>query len=132
MLASALDKVATLHGEVLFERESPTFTKLEATLGDRIDLRISGQHEEPFSLNEEEATVFLISSLMKQALRSPNKSTMINDVINIFTRNAANDDFYTEKHRDSFQTNRQEGGGATNQQSIHHVRSWQLQLSSEE
>ena len=45
-LASALDRVITCTGEVLFERKPPTLTKPEATLGDS-DLRISGQLEEP-------------------------------------------------------------------------------------
>ena len=35
MLASAVDMVVTFAGEVLFERKTPTLTKLEATLGDR-------------------------------------------------------------------------------------------------
>ena len=65
---------------VLFERNLPTLTKPEATLGDRIDLRISGQPEEPHPLNDREANVFLISRLMKQVFESPKKSKMINDV----------------------------------------------------
>ena len=77
MPASAMDNVVTFEGEVLFERKPPTFTKQEATPRDRIDLRISGQSEEHFFLNEREAKVFLISTLMKQVLKSPNKSTMI-------------------------------------------------------
>ena len=80
MLASALDKVVTFAGEVLFERKPPTLTKPEATPGDRIDLRISGQPEEPQLLNEREGKTFLISSLMK-VVHSPNKSTMIADLI---------------------------------------------------
>ena len=52
-------------------KETPTVTKSEATLGDSIDLRKSGQHEELCTLNERQATVFLISSLMKQVLKSP-------------------------------------------------------------
>ena len=47
MRASALDKVVTFAGDVFFERKPSTFTKPEATLGDRIDLRISDQPEEP-------------------------------------------------------------------------------------
>ena len=43
--ASALDKVVTFAGEVLFEKHPQTLTKPEATPGDRIDMRISGQLE---------------------------------------------------------------------------------------
>ena len=83
MLASALDKVVTFAGEVLFERTPtlPTLTKLESTPGDRIGLHISGQPEETYTLNENEANVSLTSSLMQQVLKSPRKSTMINDLI---------------------------------------------------
>ena len=81
MPASALDKVVTFAGEVLFQRNSPTSIKPMATLGDRIDLCISGQFEELCALNKKEAQVFLISNLMKQVLKSPNKSNMINDLI---------------------------------------------------
>ena len=43
MPANALDKVATFARDVLFERNlTPTSTKPEATLGERIDLRMSG------------------------------------------------------------------------------------------
>ena len=65
------------------EGNLPTMTKLEATPRDRIDSRISGQPEEPFFffLNERQAKEFLISSLLKQVVKSPNKSTMINDLI---------------------------------------------------
>ena len=52
--------------EVLFGRKTPTLTKPEVTLGDRIDLCMSGQPEEPCLLNEGQAKVSLISSLMKQ------------------------------------------------------------------
>ena len=59
-------RVVTFAGEVLIERNFRTLTKPEeATLGDRIDLRISGQPEEPHPLNEREANVFFISSLLK-------------------------------------------------------------------
>ena len=57
-------------------------TKPEATPGDRIDFRKSGQPEEPNTLKEKEAQVFLISSLMTQVSKSPNKSTMTHDFIN--------------------------------------------------
>ena len=79
MLVSALDKVVTFAGVVLFERKPPILTKTEATPGDRIDLRTSGQPEEPYLLNEKHAKVFLISSLVSQVLKSPNK-TMTNDM----------------------------------------------------
>ena len=47
--ASALDTVVTLAAENLFERNpssSPTSIKPEATLGERIDFRISGQTQD--------------------------------------------------------------------------------------
>ena len=56
MPASALDKVVTSAGEVLFERKPPTSIKPEATLGERIDLRISGQPEVPYTQDEKEET----------------------------------------------------------------------------
>ena len=68
MLASALDKVVTFAGEVLFERKAPTLTKPQATPGDRIDLRMSGQPEELNPLNEKQAQIFLIASLVKKSL----------------------------------------------------------------
>ena len=47
MPASALDKVVTFAGEVLIERKFQTSIKPEATLGERIDLRISSQPQAP-------------------------------------------------------------------------------------
>ena len=41
ILASALDNSVTFAGEVLFERKLPTSIKPEATLSERIDLRMS-------------------------------------------------------------------------------------------
>ena len=77
-------------------------TKLEATLGDRIDLRMSGQPEEPHLMNERQAKVFLMSSLMKQVLESPNKSTMRNDLSkNYSQKNADKVDYYPAPNRDS-------------------------------
>ena len=58
--ASALDKVVTFASEVLFGRETHTLTKPEATLGDRVGLRISSQHEESYPLNQRQTIVFLI------------------------------------------------------------------------
>ena len=43
---------------------------------------MSDQLEEPHLLNESEAKAFLISSLMEQVFKSPNKSTMGNYLIN--------------------------------------------------
>ena len=51
MSASALDKVVTFEGEVLFERKLRTLTKPEATPGHKVDLRMSRQREEPQRLN---------------------------------------------------------------------------------
>ena len=56
MLASALDKVATFADEVLFERNLPTSITREATLGERIDVRISGQPDVPNTKDEKEET----------------------------------------------------------------------------
>ena len=81
MSAIALDMVVSFAGDVSFERKLPTLTKLEETPGDRIDLRISGQPEEPYQLNDKQARAFLTSSLIKQVFKSPNKSTRINDVV---------------------------------------------------
>ena len=52
MPTSALGKVVTFAGEVLFEWKPSTLTKAEATPGDRMDLRIPGQLEEPCLMNE--------------------------------------------------------------------------------
>ena len=72
------------------------------TPGDTIDRRISGQPEEPYLLNERQATVFLISRLMKQVLKSLDTSTMINDLINNYSQqNAEQVDYYPVPHRDS-------------------------------
>ena len=93
MLASALDEVFTFAGEVSFERKHRLLTKSEATPGDRFDLRMSRQFEEPCLLNERQATLFLISSLMKQVSKSPNTLTMSNDLISKFSKkNAENVD----------------------------------------
>ena len=43
----------------MFERKPPTLTKCEATLGDRIDLRTSGQPEEPYLLHERQANIYI-------------------------------------------------------------------------
>ena len=76
MRASALDKVVTFAGEALFERKHPTSIKPEATLGERSDLRVSCQPEVPCTQKKT-----LISSLTKQVLNSPDKSTMIAELI---------------------------------------------------
>ena len=102
MPVSALNKVVTFAGKVLFERHSPTSIKPDAAPRDRIDLRTSGQPEERETLNEKEAELFLISSVMQQVLKSPNKSTMIHDLINNYSqKNAARVDYYPVSHRDS-------------------------------
>ena len=50
-MPSALDMFVTFAGEVLFERKPPTSIKPEATPGERIDLRMSGQSEAQVFLN---------------------------------------------------------------------------------
>ena len=89
MPASALDKMVTFAGAVLFERKPPTSIKPEATPGDRIHFSISGQPEELHALNEKQAQIFLISSLMKQVLKSPNTSTNIHEVIKNYAQKDA-------------------------------------------
>ena len=85
MLASALDKVVIFAGAVFARKEKPqTLTKPWATPGDRLHLGISGQPEEPYTPNENAAKVF-ISSMMKQVLKSPNTSTMVHDLIKIYS-----------------------------------------------
>ena len=89
MPASAPDKVVTFAGEVVFERAFsclPTSIKPRATPGERLDLRTSSQPEEPFSRNEKEANTFLISSLTKEVLKPPKKSTMITDLIKNYSQ----------------------------------------------
>ena len=53
--ASALDKVVTFAGEVLFERNPPTSIRTKATPGERSDLRMSGQPEVPLTEDEKAA-----------------------------------------------------------------------------
>ena len=80
MPASALDKVVTCAGEVMFERNLPTASKQEATLCEQIDLCILGRPEIPNTEDGKRKT-FLISSLTKQVLDSPNQSMQIVDLI---------------------------------------------------
>ena len=68
------------------ERKAPTLTTPEVTPGERIVLRISGQPEEPSLLNERQAKVLPICSSMKKVLRSPNKSTMFNNLIKNYSQ----------------------------------------------
>ena len=53
MPASALDKVVIFVGEVLFEWKPPTSIKPEATPGERVDLRLSGQPKVPHAQDED-------------------------------------------------------------------------------
>ena len=68
MPASALEKIATFAGDVLFDSKPLTSIKPEATL-ERIDFRISGQPEVPHTKDEKAEKTFLISSLTKTCLR---------------------------------------------------------------
>ena len=79
MPASAMGKVVTFAGEVLFERKRPTSIKPEATLAGRIGLRIPGQFEELLYTEWEKTEIISHSNLTKQVLKSPNKSTKIAD-----------------------------------------------------
>ena len=70
----------------------------------RIDSLISGQHEELYTENGKEAHIFLISRSMKQVLKSPNKSTMINDLIKKKKNSKKTQqevDYFLVPHRDS-------------------------------
>ena len=91
-------RLSPLQVKFCFKGNHPTSIKPEATPGEQFDVRISGQPEEPNTLKrtsgpreepetriQKEAKVFLISSLMKQVLTSPNKSTMINELINNYS-----------------------------------------------
>ena len=90
MWASALDKTATFASEVLVERKPPTLTKPEATPGEENWLA----HIWP--------NWRVISSLMKQVLKSPNTSAMINDLINNFSLSDAEQvDYYLVPYTDS-------------------------------
>ena len=71
----------TFAGEVLFFRNLPTSIKPDATLGERIDLRMSCEPDVPHTQDEKADNTLLFSSLTKQVLNSPNKSTMIADLI---------------------------------------------------
>ena len=62
MPASALDKIVTFAGEDLFERKLPTSVKPEATPGERIDLRISGQLKVPHTEDEKVEHHFLFTA----------------------------------------------------------------------
>ena len=98
MLASALDKVVTLAGEVLFEMKPLTSIKLEATPGDRIDLRISGQ----LCLRRKSGNTFLTSRLTRQLLNSPNTSMLIADVTkNCAQKKAEHVEYYPVTYNDS-------------------------------
>ena len=67
----------------------------------RIDLRISGQHEEPHPLNEKEAKTSLFQ-LDEASLEVSNKSRMINRLTKKHSlTNAAKVDQYLVSHRDS-------------------------------
>ena len=54
----AMTLVITFAGEVLFERKPPTSIKPEATPGERVDLRISGQPKVPHTKNENAEKAF--------------------------------------------------------------------------
>ena len=70
--------------------------------GHRIDSLISGQHEELYTQNGKEANIFLISRLTKQVLKSPNKSTMINDLIKKDSQKTQHQvDYFSVPPRDS-------------------------------
>ena len=80
--ANASDRVVTFAGDVLFEMKPATSIKREATPGERIDLRISGQPEGPHTQDDKAYKTFLIFSLTRQVLSSPVELTMTADLIN--------------------------------------------------
>ena len=59
MPASALNSVVTSAGDVLSQRKRPASIKPEATRDERIDLRISGQHDVLYAQGEKEENPFL-------------------------------------------------------------------------
>ena len=77
MLTSALDKVVTFAGEVLFGRKIPTSITRETTPDERTDLRISGQPEVPCTKDKKAEQPFVISSSTRPIQNSPNKSMLI-------------------------------------------------------
>ena len=78
MPASAVEKVVTSASKVLLERKSSTATMQEATPCGQNGRRTLGR---PDTEDGKSARSFLISSLMKQVLSSPNKSMLIADSI---------------------------------------------------
>ena len=69
MPASALDKVATFAGEVLFGRKPQTLNKAEATLADRIDMRKKKANLQNliYSTRDKQNHLLLISSLISKS-----------------------------------------------------------------
>ena len=91
-----------LQVEFCLEEKPSTSTEPEATLGHRTDVRKLGQPEEPCALKERQAKVFLVSSLMKEVSKSPNKSTMINDLMKThFQKMQEKVECYPVSHRDA-------------------------------
>ena len=75
-----------LQVKFLSRKESPDFDKAGGDSGRQNWFAISGQLEEPQLLNERRKTHFSFSNLMKQVLKSPNKSTMMDDSIKNYAR----------------------------------------------
>ena len=85
-IPSALDKVVTFAGEVSFGRNSPTSIKPEATLGERINLRVSRRPEEPHKEDEKAVNKFLLQSLIQQVSKYLKKSVLVAHLIKNFAQ----------------------------------------------
>ena len=103
MPASALDMIVALQAKFYSKGKPRLMTKPEATPGDRLDLCISGQLEEPqFAEREGDAKAFLISCLMKQVLKSPKISTIFDGLIkHCSQKNAERVNYFPTLPRDS-------------------------------
>ena len=87
--------------EVLLEKQTPTLIMPEATLGELIDLRISGQPEVQNTVDEK-AKRFLESSLTKRVWNYPTKSVLIADLINNYVQKKTEHvEYYSVAHNDA-------------------------------
>ena len=95
-------RLSLWQAKFLFERKLPTSIKPEATPGEQIDLRISGEPEELYTQHDREDIAFLTFSLKKQILNSPQKSTIIADSIKNYAREKNEKvENYLVSHQDS-------------------------------
>ena len=81
-----MDEVVTFATEVLFEWKRPTSTSRRRLLANELTCEDQVNLKSFSTLSEKEAITFLISSLTKGVMNSPNKSTMTTDVINNYSQ----------------------------------------------